>query len=294
MSLACLQIAATHALGDVWAMGGQPRSALALAVVPLMAESKVEEELVAMMAGALQVLNDAGCSLVGGHTSEGSDLSLGFSVTGEVSEQSVMRKGGLAPGQVLLLTKALGTGTIMAASMQAKAKGAWVASALASMTTSSAAAATILSAHSCKAATDVTGFGLVGHLVEMTRASGVAVSLQWDALPLLPGAADCLEQGLTSSLHTANAKAAAAIANFDAVLAAWPTAWRILVDPQTAGGLLAALPPDTAVAAQQALREAGYVHTAIIGKVEPATALVPPVTIILPQAHTAQPPPAPP
>ncbi|GFH16179.1 segregation protein A, partial [Haematococcus lacustris] len=183
------KIAATHALGDVWAMGGQPRSALALAVVPLMAESKVEEELVAMMAGALQnrrlqfkerpalaydalsinigitpglnqvpgaaehctpvkpidgfvrrldkllqraqaagptaplrVLNDAGCSLVGGHTSEGSDLSLGFSVTGEVSEQSVMRKGGLAPGQVLLLTKALGTGTIMAASMQAKAK----------------------------------------------------------------------------------------------------------------------------------------------------------------------------
>jgi selenide, water dikinase len=172
------KITATHALGDVYAMGGEPQTALAIATVPYGIESKVEADLSMMMIGANEVLREAGCALVGGHTSEGAELSLGFSVNGLVDRALALRKGGLQPGDALILTKPVGTGTLLAADMRGRAKARWVAAATRHMTVSNRQAAAILQAHGVHAATDVTGFGLLGHLVEMVRASGVDVTLQ--------------------------------------------------------------------------------------------------------------------
>ena len=126
------KIAANHALGDVYAMGGEPQSALAIATVPYGLEAKVEADLSAMMAGANEALREAGCALVGGHTSEGAELALGFAVNGLVSRLGVAQSG-LKPGDALILTKPIGTGTLLAADMRRKAKARWVMAAIAHM-----------------------------------------------------------------------------------------------------------------------------------------------------------------
>ncbi|MGH8734678.1 MAG: selenide, water dikinase SelD, partial [Burkholderiales bacterium] len=182
------KIAANHSLGDVYAMGGEPQSALAIATVPYGLEAKVEADLSAMMAGANEVLREAGCALVGGHTSEGAELALGFAINGLVGRADALRKGGLEPGDALILTKPIGTGTLLAADMRGKAKARWVAAAIAHMVQSNGRAAEILRRHGVHAATDVTGFGLLGHLVEMVRASNVDVTLAVGRVPLLDGA----------------------------------------------------------------------------------------------------------
>ena len=165
------EVAAVHALGDVWAMGARAHSALALAVVPAAAERLMEEDLFQMLSGARRVLDQAGCALIGGHSGEGPEAALGFSVNGLVDPARALRKGGLRPGDKLVLTKPLGTGVIFAAAMRGAARGTWIASALASMRKPSSEAAEALVAAGAHACTDVTGFGLAGHLAEMIRAS---------------------------------------------------------------------------------------------------------------------------
>jgi selenide,water dikinase len=127
------QIAATHSLSDIFAKGADATTALAICVLPAAAEDVLEEHLFQVMAGAAQVLNASGCVLVGGHTGEGPEMSLGFAVNGVAPRNSVMRKGGMAVGNVLILTKSLGTGVVLAAEMRGKAKASWVAATLASM-----------------------------------------------------------------------------------------------------------------------------------------------------------------
>ena len=273
------QVAANHALGDVFAMGAEPQTATAIVTVPPGLERKVEDLLTQMMAGAVKVLNAAGCALVGGHTGEGAELALGFAINGLIDEQmsGVMRKGGMQPGDVLLLTKPIGTGTLFAAHARYAAKGRWIDAALQSMVLSNQTGADILRTHGATACTDLTGFGLLGHLVEMTRPSGVDAELQLSALPLLDGAVDCVKAGIVSSLQPANVRLRRALRNGEAF--AQDPRYPLLFDPQTAGGLLASVPAAKADACVQALREAGYTHTAVIGRITAQAEALEPVLL---------------
>jgi selenium donor protein len=163
------KIIAIHSISDLHAMNAEPISALALCTLPYGIEGKVEDDLVQMLAGACQVLGDEKCSLVGGHTSEGAELAMGLSLHGSVHPSKVLQKGPTSAGQYIILTKPLGTGVIMAADMRALSKGIWVKEAISSMLLSNKKAAEVLQSFGCKACTDVTGFGLIGHLIEMLQ-----------------------------------------------------------------------------------------------------------------------------
>ncbi len=264
------QISANHALSDVYAMGGEPRSALALVTLPHGLEAKVEETLTHLMAGAAAVLRGAGAALVGGHTSEGAELGLGFAVNGVVDRRRILRKAGLRPGDRLILTKAIGTGTLFAADMRHRARGRWIAPAVQSMLQSNRDAARCLLAHQATACTDVTGFGLLGHLVEMLRASDVEAELELRAVPVLHGAEETVRAGILSSLQPQNVRLRRAVAGTPDVSGDPKVA--LLFDPQTAGGLLAGVPPERAEACVMALRAHGYRASAIVGTVLPRSA----------------------
>lgn len=259
------KIAANHSLSDIYAMGAVPQSALAVAGIPFGTPEKTEDLLRQMLLGANEVFRETRTNLAGGHTSECPELALGFVVNGLADRDKALRKGGLRPGDALILTKALGTGVLFAAEMRLQAKGRWIEGAIASMLQSSQQAAGILRAHGAVACTDVTGFGLAGHLVEMLEASGTAAALLLESLPELPGAASCLEAGIASSLYPENLRVWERAANGQAEPS--HPAFPLLFDPQTSGGLLAGIPESNAGRCLAALREAGYGSAAKIGEV---------------------------
>jgi selenide, water dikinase len=256
------RIAATHALGDIYAMGGTPETALAIATLPAARPQIVEHDLFHMLSGGLDVLEAAGAVLIGGHSAEGAELALGFAITGRPRPGKLLRKAGLRPGNRLILTKPLGTGVILAAAARGLISSRLVEAAIATMTQPAGPAAASLLAHRATACTDVTGFGLLGHLLEMLRASGIDAVLDPDTILALPGAIPLLGRGVTSSLHADNIEALSALS---------PAAQeheiaQLLIDPQTAGGLLAGVPADHAIACLEQLRELGY-RAASIGRV---------------------------
>ena len=271
------KIAANHSLGDIYAMGGEPQTALGIATVPFGVEEKVEDTLKQMMAGAMEILNDASCALVGGHTSEGPELSLGFSVNGLIDQKKIMRKGGLEPGDKLIVTKPIGTGTLFAANMRHKAKGRWISAALNHMSMSNRMAAECLVKYQSRSATDITGFGLLGHLVEMVRASGVDVNLELSAVPFMDGAVDTAKLGILSSLQPQNVRLRRAVANLEE--AGRDPRYPLIYDPQTAGGLLAGVPNATADDCVDELKKIGYTETKIIGQVLEQSEKLEPITI---------------
>jgi selenide, water dikinase len=256
------RIAAIHALGDIYAMGGTPESALAIATLPPARPPIVEHDLFHMLKGGLDVLEPAGAVLVGGHSAEGAELALGFAVTGRPRPGKLLRKAGLRAGDRLILTKPLGTGVILAAAARGLVASRLVEAAVATMVQSAASAAACLLEYRATACTDVTGFGLLGHLVEMLRASGVEAVLDPEAIPALDGALALLRNGVTSSLHADNT---AALTALDAAAQLHQIA-PLLIDPQTAGGLLAGVPADRAAACLGELRTLGY-RAALIGRV---------------------------
>ncbi|HSG74704.1 MAG TPA: selenide, water dikinase SelD [Burkholderiales bacterium] len=271
------KVAANHALGDIFAMGADPQSATAIATVPAGLESKVEDVLRQMMSGAIEVLNEANCALVGGHSGEGRELALGFAVNGLIDEARVLRKGGMRAGDVLILTKPIGTGTLLAAHAKLAARGRWIDAALASMTTSNRLGAQCLLRHGATACTDVTGFGLLGHLVEMTRPSAVDAEIELSALPVLEGAEEMAAAGILSSLQPANVRLRRALSNQEQMVS--HPRYPLLFDPQTAGGLLASVPAAQAQDCLKALRADGYPRAAVIGRVLPQGEALAPITL---------------
>jgi selenide, water dikinase len=261
------EIAAAHALSDIHAMGARPWTALAIAAVPYMPSAKMRADLAAMMHGAVRVLTEDGAVLVGGHSAEAEEPALGFAVTGLVAPEHALRKSGLRPGQALVLTKPLGTGILLAGYGRGLTKARWLQAALASMRRTNAEAARILRAEGATACTDITGFGLAGHLLEMLEASGVSAALDLRALPLFAGAAELAAQGVASTLAPENARLLRLALGGET---AEPLA-ALLVDPQTSGGLLAGVPATGADACLAALMAAGM-EAAIIGAVEPQAA----------------------
>ncbi|GJP82688.1 hypothetical protein CLOP_g12940 [Closterium sp. NIES-67] len=259
------RIAALHALSDCFAMGADPVLALAIVTLPFGTEEKVEEELFQLMAGAIRELDAATCQLVGGHTVEGPELSLGFAITGLAEKDRLLRKAGMCVGDSIILTKPIGTGVIFAANMRSKAKGRWVDGAIGSMLVSNQKAAAIALQHEATAATDVTGFGLIGHLVEMTNASRVTVSIDPSTVPILDGALECTQGGIFSSLQDSNLRLRRAISNYEE--ASTHPLTSLLFDPQTAGGLLLSVPHARATQCLLALHSGGYPAAAVIGRV---------------------------
>jgi len=257
------KITANHCLGDIYAMGAVPHSALAVVALPFAPDAKRAADLVQLLAGAEQVLSEAGCVIVGGHTGEAEQLTFGFSINGLASEDALALKNSLTPDQEIILTKPLGTGAIFAAHGRQKAKGRWVQQALRHASQSNALAADILRAHGAGAMTDVTGFGLAGHLGEMLEASGLAAQIRLGDVPLLPGAKTIVGQGIVSSLQRNNLVRRDQIDASDAVSSS--PEFQLLFDPQTAGGLLAGVPATRTSEAVAALHEAGYAKATSIG-----------------------------
>lgn len=257
-------VAAANALSDVYAMGGTPTTALTILAFPL--GSLPDAVLGELMRGALESLDAADAHLVGGHSIEDDTLKLGFSVTGLVHPDRVWRNTGARPGDVLVLTKAVGTGTLAGARKNDEIDAAAMAPAIASMRQVNRLDLPPALHDAVHAATDVTGFGLAGHALHVAQGSEATLELDVAAVPLLPGAADTLARGILTKAHGSNTRYVAAhVAGREALSEA---AWWSLVDPQTSGGLLLAVDPRHADGLLEHAR-ARFPHASVVGRVQP-------------------------
>jgi selenide,water dikinase len=284
------QIAATNALSDVYAMGGQPRTSLALVCFPEKADLAILERI---LSGGLSKMIEAGCSVIGGHSVRDEEMKFGYSVTGLIDPARVLTNGGARPGDRLVFTKALGTGAISTAIKKKAAKQPWIDAAIASMTTLNKKAAEVISSSvgmpsegtgdspvqaeqsfavadrfTVHAMTDVTGFGLIGHAREIALASDVSLRLHASRVPLLEGALECVRAGHIPGGLKANREFAECVVGYENGIS--EEMKTILFDPQTAGGLLISVASEDATEMTRALTAAG-VSAVEIGEVLPAT-----------------------
>lgn len=241
--------AAVHALGDVWAMGAVPEAVLAQIILPPLSPDKQALMLEEIMAGAGEMFSACGTKIAGGHTSMGAELTIGFSITGRLDRPAITHAGA-QPGNVLMLTKPIGTGTLLAAEMRQMADGADYQAALEVMCRPQATASQLLSGHAT-ALTDVTGFGLAGHLFNILDASGVSARLDLQAIPMLDGALSLAERDVRSTLWPANFAQSARMTMTPSSRS------DLLFDPQTCGGLLATIPAKDEAELVAAFQSAG-------------------------------------
>ena len=275
-----------HACSDLWACGAQLESAQAVVTLPVLGPRLQSDLLHQTLAGVRSVLDPLGARLIGGHTLEardaiaGAGLSLVLTVNGSAPAGRLWPKGPLQPGDALILVRPIGTGVLFAAAMAGAAQAGWIDGALAVMQQSQAPLVALLAAHSCRACTDITGFGLLGHLGEMLAPAGdgatthqateTRLHLDTSALAALalPGALELLEAGHASTLAPANGRALTLLEGPVALREPASAALlQLLIDPQTCGPLLAALPATRAPKALAALHHLGFDQAAVIGQV---------------------------
>lgn len=255
------QIAAANSLSDVYAMGGRPLTALNIAAFPSC--SLDAAVLLAILRGGYDKAAEAGAVIVGGHTIDDPELKYGLSVTGVIHPRRVWTNASARPGDALILTKPLGTG-VLATANKAELFAAGVAAASESMATLNKAAAEAAGGFTVHACTDITGFGFLGHLSEMTSAAGVRAEIDSKALPLLPEALEAAAMGLVPAGAYANREYLTAV-SFAAGVA--ENLRDLCFDPQTSGGLLFALPAAEAPDLLAALQQAGVVRAAVVGRI---------------------------
>ncbi|GAB5455271.1 MAG: hypothetical protein Hens2KO_15000 [Henriciella sp.] len=243
------KVAAVHALGDVWAMGVQPEAALSQIILPPLANDKQTNMLREIMIGAREVVEATGAKIVGGHTSSGAELTIGFTISAPAGARPVLQNGA-QEGDVIVLTKAIGTGVILAAEMRQLADGEDYQRTIETMLHPQAVASSLL-ASSASAMTDVTGYGLAGHLLNVVDASGVSAELEGQSIPVLPSALRHAHEGVRSTLWSANLSQAPRLKMSDGPLK------DLLFDPQTCGGLLATVPENEVNKVLQKFRDAG-------------------------------------
>jgi len=219
------------------------------------------------------LLQENDCALVGGHSAESKDLQFGLCVNGFAEHDALLSKDGMQTGDIVILCKPLGTGTLLAADMRFKAKHRWMKEALSHMLISNREAAKCFIQYKATACTDITGFGLAGHLFEMLATRNVEIELSLADLPALDGALGTLQQGILSSLHSDNSLVSRDIFNSEAFLDS--PRYDLLFDPQTAGGLLASVPDAHAEDCLKQLRECGYPQAKAIGRVSKTGADLP-------------------
>lgn len=256
-------VAAANALSDVYAMGGTPLTALSIVGFPDAALPP--EVLVEILRGAAEKASEAGIAIVGGHTIKAEEPIFGLAVVGKVSPQRVLSNAGARPGDVLILTKPLGLGIITTAAKNGEDKLGAIGDAIRVMTTLNRAACEEITAHGAHALTDVTGFGLLGHLRNVVAASKVSARVYFDRVSVLPAAKEYVRAGISPGGTHANHK----------FLADWVTyadgvnkeEQLILCDAQTSGGLLAAVAPEVAEKLVAALHSRGLTDAAAIGQI---------------------------
>ena len=258
------RIAALNAASDVFALGAAPWGALAMVTLPVGKPRQQEELLYQLLAGGLEEFRKIGATLVGGHTIEGPQLTVGFMVLAAQVTDPPRTKGGLRAGDRLVLTKALGTGVLLAAHMRARCRASWFGPLVASMLASNGPAAGCVEEFAIAGLTDVTGFGLAGHLLEMLRASDMAAELRLESIPLLPGVGVLLLEGLESTLAGANRDADADI---DGGRGRTDPRYQALFDPQTGGGLIMGVAPAATGGLLERLASLGYREACVIGEV---------------------------
>jgi selenide,water dikinase len=255
-------VAAANALSDVFAMGAQPTTALTILAYPL--ATLPGEVLEALMTGAVDKINEAGALLVGGHSIDDDTLKLGFSVTGFTTADRLWSNRGAKPGDVLMLTKAVGTGTLTGALKNDEVTFEDIREAVASMKLLNRLDMPDALLAEVHAATDVTGFGLLGHALHLAEGSGVTLELSAGAVPLLEGAHETLARGVLTKAHRTNtAYVEHKVAGRNGL--AQPQ-WHALVDPQTSGGLLLAVAPEIAEVFLDALQRC-FPRAASVGRV---------------------------
>ena len=256
------RVATLHALSDLFAKGAQAHSALMTAVIPYARGALQERDLGELLRGVVEELNRAGAVLIGGHTIEGPDMAIGLTVNGTAEITSLMRKGGLREGDALIVTKPLGTGALFAADMNGDARGTDIEAAIRSMLISNARAATTAREAGSTACTDITGFGLGGHLIEMLRASGIDAEISLSALPALPGVLTVMSRGTRSTLAPENVTMVGTVDRRES-----SDRYDLLFDPQTSGGLLIGIAADRASALVDQLRASDTSNAMIVGRV---------------------------
>lgn len=258
------QVAAANALSDVYAMGGKPLTCLNLVGFP--SDKLGPEILRGIIEGALQKITEAGAVLAGGHSTEDEEPKFGLSVVGTVHPKKYWSNAGARPGDVLVLTKPVGSGVLFNANQKGWVSAAAMEECLSIITTLNKTAAEVLAGFEVHAATDITGFGLAGHSLEMARGSGVTIRIELDAVPVMRESLQMYKRGMTTGVNKANWAQVAKYLRMESTLPEWHR--EIVIDPQTSGGLMASIPAEQGDAVVAALREAGVGAATLIGRVE--------------------------